>query len=548
MAPLVTLAISMHVRCAACESSIHLGAVVDRARCPKCGAIEQLPPRRWRGLLDGAVNDGPNLQREDAQIVHDDDNAWVVTEARVPKCASCGQLLPATAAENARKHGRCFCVGCGAKIHVRAVPAAFAEVLPRITHLLGEDGGQLKSPDAPNAPPSDVVSVRCPDCGGNIQPDGRSHAVRCPYCSVVVVLPQAIWARFARSNDPHVYYLVHDPSLPRPLGRADVSWSSLDDLVTDPQGNLYGMGTDGGVGGGDDRMVFALDRQLRTLWVTKSLPIDDTGAIAWRNDGVILAWSEQRYSAILLRASDGQQIGTIGGEQPRGLDRHVLDLSRAESLAIDTDGTILFSKRDRLVRCASDGSAQLTWPPAQGLFAGLRSEKLEPFTDADAEGAEDLENAGDRPTKLYDVEVHVGWDGRTYLRRSEYLACYDRSGKKHWGVTIAREHGYLNDHGADARGIVYVLASLESDTSQVLRVVGGQVTPFIDGRNPATPIRDERRLAVFPDGTLVLGSGGRELRIFSPDGRLLHLTDDAAEEDRRVAKQRLEDRRADKVR
>src|SRR5262249_23022031 len=148
-APLVTISISMHVRCAKCQCSIHLGAIVDRARCPKCGHVEALPPERWRSILDGAVNDGPNLPDDKAQLVKDEDQAWVIAYKHMPKCAGCKHPLPRGAAENGRANGKCFCVGCGAKIGVRPTPPAFAQALTCITHLLGEDGVQIKNPDAP---------------------------------------------------------------------------------------------------------------------------------------------------------------------------------------------------------------------------------------------------------------------------------------------------------------------------------------------------------------------------------------------------------------
>jgi hypothetical protein len=52
------------------------------------------------------------------------------------------------------------------------------------------------------------------------------------------------------------------------------------------------------------------------------------------------------------------------------------------------------------------------------------------------------------------------------------------------------------------------------------------------GPVPHTSIREERRTAVHPDGTIVIGAGGRELRVFSSDGGLLYRSAEAAEEGR----------------
>ena len=296
----------------------------------------------------------------------------------------------------------------------------------------------------------------------------------------------------------------------------------------------------------DAYMLFALDSQLKTKWVRKSLPIDDDGGLAFRNDGLLFAWSKRRYSAVVFRAADGQELGKVGGEQPSGADRHMLDLSHAESLAIDTDGTFLFSKRDRLARCAPDGSGTFTWPPGQGFLAGLRAEKLKPFTDSDEEDAEWLEDAGDRPTKLHDVQIRIGWDGRTYLHRSEQLACYDRTGKKLWHAVLPKSAD--GEFGVDARGNVYMLGHLESDTYGIHRVLPTGASLLVDGRQPHTPLREDRRMTVHPDGTIVVASYGRSLRVFAPDGRMLYRSAEAIERDEEYARKQAEERGRDRVR
>jgi DNA-directed RNA polymerase subunit RPC12/RpoP len=544
----LSIAISMHVRCARCQSTIQIGAVVDRARCPKCGAVEALPPARWQRFLDSSCMDGPTLGPE-AELRFDDDNAWIITNAKPPKCAACARAFPPTVAENARKYGKCFCGGCGAKIGVRPVPKELASALPRVTHLLQEDATQLKSPDAAIPDPTQIISVKCPDCGGNIQPDGKSRAVRCPYCSILVVLTQSVWARLhTGKNEPHTFYLLHDPTLPVPLGRADVKWSSLEALCSDNHGHLYGLG-EPDESFADDHILFALDPQLKTKWIRRLPKIEDPKMV-WRNDGVLFVHSERRYSALLFRAADGNELGKVGGEQPKSAAHFSLDLSRVESLAIDHDGTILFSKGHRLVRCRPDGTADYTWPPGQGLFGGLMVDKLLPFSEHDSEYT-DVEAAGDRPTNLYDPHIYIGWDGRTYFERSEHVACYDRNGKKQWICNLPKDVvSSVHDLGVDARGVVYVLYSIKDNyhSSAIDRIMNGQRSPFIDGRNPATPIREERELVVHPNGTLVVGSSYNNLRIFGPDGRCLHLSAKALEEDQEHAKRLAEEAAGDRVR
>jgi hypothetical protein len=108
----------------------------------------------------------------------------------------------------------------------------------------------------------------------------------------------------------------------------------------------------------------------------------------------------------------------------------------------------------------------------------------------------------------------------------------------------------VHDLGVDARGVVYVLYSIKDNyhSSAIDRIMNGQRSPFIDGRNPATPIREERELVVHPNGTLVVGSSYNNLRIFGPDGRCLHLSAKALEEDQEHAKRLAEEAAGDRVR
>jgi hypothetical protein len=93
-AALVTVAVAMHVRCAKCQCSIHLGALVDRVRCPKCGFIEPIPVERWQKNLDSVIHDGPALPDAQTQLVRDEDNFWIIGQKVTPKCQGCKQLLP----------------------------------------------------------------------------------------------------------------------------------------------------------------------------------------------------------------------------------------------------------------------------------------------------------------------------------------------------------------------------------------------------------------------------------------------------------------------
>jgi hypothetical protein len=119
-----------------------------------------------------------------------------------------------------------------------------------------------------------------------------------------------------------------------------------------------------------------------------------------------------------------------------------------------------------------------------------------------------------------------------YLLRSRHIARFDRTGKKFY---TARFEDDANDHdfGADARGFAYALRQADRDTYSIWRITpDGQVGCLVDGRNPATPVRDDDNLIVRPDGSTIVVGSYRRIRVFAPDGRPLWRSEEAMKEDR----------------
>jgi hypothetical protein len=532
MSRLLAIAISMHINCRICQASILVAGIVDKAWCRQCGNYEPIPVQRWRGFFDSAIHDTPALQeKDDPAVMFDQDNAMVRALVKHPVCPDCDKPLPDAALDNAQKHGKCFCTSCGHNMAVRPVPPEFQIALPRITHLLGEDPAQLAAAS-----------------GGPQQPK------EAPLLTKDKIIEEAKQRIRSGRGKKAGFYLLYDSSLPMPLGRAHVQWGVLKELVCDPNGIVYGIGADDGsmLLGGDRQVLFALDRQLRTLWAQRALPLEgDIGGLQWRNDGTLFVWSPERYSVIMVRAADGEVIGTLGGQQPPNFGRHVLDMSKAKSLAIDHDGSMLITKAGRMARCAPDGSALPTWPPGHGIFGSLFDEKPHPWNPpVDEDGAEYLSLVGNHPTRIKSAHAKIGWDGKLYLQNYSEVGAWDRDGKKLWFKEIeGPEWGRLRDFAVDARGIAYALCDVEDDTSAIHRIMpNGNITHWVDGRNPQTPMREELRLAVHPDGTVFAATYSRKMRIFAPDGRVLFISDESQKEDREWNEKRARAVANDRVR
>lgn len=536
-----TVSIAMHVRCD-CGASKHLGALIERFTCRRCSKLNLLSADRWRELLDAAVHDLPHMKAgvELTRSV-DRQEGWVVAERTAPSCASCSAPVPDEALSSGCANGSVFCPGCGAKLLVRPVPTSLASALPGITHLFGEDIGMVANPDGPHMNVAEGASATCPSCGAGLAADGRSHAVVCAHCRSMVVLPDALWDRLNPSAEPHTFYLVHDSSVPRAPFRADFAWGSLHSAVGDKDGNIYVVGAD--TEAHDDRMIFALDSQLRTKWARRGMKhVDVESRLAWRSDGMLLVWNTRRSDAVFLHCADGTDAGTLGGKQPDGAHVHNLDLMFVDSATVDVDGTVIFVKfvERRLVRCAPDGTGVPIWPAHSGFLGFTSVAKPTPFTGrCEDDDAPDVENIGDYPTTVRECQVRVGWDGRLYMTDGEHFVRFERTGKKSY-VTKLPKTTYRAHFGADASGRAYVLLG-DYDGEQTASIYAvendGSLVRLVDGSLDETrlPVSDE--LIVRADGSMVVLAGHQHVRIFARDGRAVWRSKGAIDSDKEDAEE-----------
>lgn len=522
MSELTTVSISMFLRCEAdsCGASHHLGAVVDRFTCRRCLRLEPLSAERWRDLLDAAVHDLPRM-RAGTELTFDLERAsgYVEASRASAACAICKTPLPIDAVERGRSEGHCACAKCGSKLLVRAVPASLAAALPGITHLLGEDIGSIANPDPPAVLPGQELTATCPSCGGGLPIDGSSQAVQCTYCRNMVVLPDAIWRDLRPgSTEPHTFYLVHDAAAPRSRLRADLHWSSLRSVTGDSEGNLYGVAEDADVcAGGDEDVVFALDPQGHTRWLRRDLKKLHGAEIAWRADGMLLVWSSDRSTATLLRSADGGDAGKLGAEQQPKSDAHTLDLAHAQALCVDTDGSVIFVKESRIVRCAPDGTATPIWPARKGFLGWTRVAKTSPFTGESIDDAPRLEELDEYPTSVRGGKVCVGWDGALYVWESRHLVSFDRAGKKRFAATLPAPASAV---GVDASGTVYVAGRADDGTSLFRVAPNGSVACLVDA-SESDVVLPRRGIVVRPDGTMVLFGEDRRMVALGSDGSIL---------------------------
>ena len=323
-------------------------------------------------------------------------------------------------------------------------------------------------------------------------------------------------------------------------------WSSLENVVMGPDGLFY-------CGGENDwgDAVWCMGPDLVPRWVHQ-LKLNDVHVALEPKHQRVVCWSTSKHSAILLSAADGAMVGSIGGKEPDDAKVHHLDMDECKELVGDLDGTLLALMGERLLRYDAHGTGIATWPPHSGLF-GAKAEKLESLFVMRADGKRgsrdiegvNVEDIGNYPLAIDDYSnLHVGRDGRYYLERARWVACFDRTGKRLYKRQLPLES--LDDQLAtDALGNLYLYGNRGSDpkSRQVVRVSpdGARVDVVAKDRTAGGSVGDEDKLCVGPDGTIYLFDYGRRARIIGVDGGLRWQSPRSIEhdqdEDKRAAEQ-----------
>ena len=533
------VAIELRTQCGGCGQSLPLNACAERVTCGSCHRVTELDAERWRSLLEDPLDESARLAPDEggtATIMTGGASYQLTYGNQAPRCRACKTEVPDAAAGLASR-GWASCVGCGQRLSIRPAPPALAGL--GVLLVIGEDPGQLGGGAAGASAPraSGPVVLYCPHCKGPLSVDGRARLVQCQYCSTDVYLPDELWTRLHPVATVERWYLglgTAADAATRALTR--FKWYGIADAVIDPGRNVYCVGSDDDSNG----VVWCLGPDGRPRWVRTDLEVDDSDSrLALDPRGRLLVWQSGKHSLVRLAVADGRPLDRLGGRQPEGAEAHHLDLDDGKWVGVDVDGTILALLGERLVRFGDDGSPLPTWPPRDGLF-GKKAEKLRPIYGPghqriDVEGVY-VENVGHHPTELDDYsKLHVGWDGRLFVERSEWIACFDRAGKRLWRIKLPAD-GVRGDRlGTDGAGNLYVLAELPGDPRPrvLLRISpdGERVDTLAHDRRIGGVIGDEELLLVSPDGVIIMLRHGMRIRVLGPDGRLLHLSEASRESD-----------------
>ncbi len=305
------------------------------------------------------------------------------------------------------------------------------------------------------------------------------------------------------------------------------SWANIHAATCDDAGNVYVLSSQSE----SDWTLTSLDPARRVRWATPAPArwgymesARKLALCAWSASGALVVWTKGQSIAQVVSCVDGRTLGTITGGDAN------VDLARAQSLAVDRDGSLVSVTAGILRRHTAEGRPMPLW-----------------------EGNALTELALAPPSKANDVLAFVGWDGATwattyaakgmmwgenwdtilprwrrfdrggqtsvwseryFLLYESEVAWADRAGHPFAAWIVAGAYPRVMRYTPDAKSFEYWLLSSAGPQVEQKQFDAELLRPT---REPSY-MREENVLALAPDGTIWAFGQMDQLRCFGPDG------------------------------
>ncbi len=542
----IGIALEIMTTCPGCRSGIPLNALVQRYFCGTCSSEFIMTAEDWKTLLEDPLKKGPSSevgvgQESSVFSSHNYEIMWGRIDPYFPDSKEDVDL---SVLKVAAPHGYIPHPAVGQPLSVRARPEEYAQVLPGVTYLVGEDTRQLPAASAVEnldvQRSASLVEFRCPNCSASRDVDGVSRLFVCIYCGVSSAIPDPLWQRLHPVTTKQRWFIVYDESL------CPYDWDGdIKDAVVDEEGRIFlatldssegrlhvaCLGADKRLNWGRSDLKYALDATLGTQ-------------LALLRDNRLGVWAPNRHSLMILSRDDGREVDKLGkksGRQPAdGQER--FSLKNASALVVDTDASFLVwhpASRDPeerfgcqiLQRFDLDGTPRQVWtepppvePPKKGFFSKLFGAKEEP--DREPPRDPGFKELTDRPARCdeTDVALSVGPDGSVFLRRHEHLIRYSTDGVKCYGLDVPCYSIEGRVHGLPDGGLLFLCRQEKFDGHAVYRISpdGNEITKMLTEVDTGGPVGDEELSAPAPDGTIHLFGDRGAWRHISAEGEILY--------------------------
>jgi hypothetical protein len=139
----------------------------------------------------------------------------------------------------------------------------------------------------------------------------------------------------------------------------------------------------------------------------------------------------------------------------------------------------------------------------------------------------------------------MGWDGYLYMidrsTSDGEIAKYDKDGSQIWSKYIPLEYKDCKAC-ADAKGNVYILGRTQDSNTNLIKLSSdsGNFNTLLTDIKEGGVLSEEDQLAVSPNGTIYIMKFYNRIKIFTPDLKMTHRSEQSAEDDNEVAQEKKE--------
>jgi len=494
---LASIAVEILVRCRACDGVVPVNRFGAAASCDACGRTVDLTDDTWGLVLREAAGDTARAEGEERAAIVESGQATLrcVFRRTAPHCLLCREPLPLGESAGLVQRGVVFCIGCGARVPLRALPISAAG----LHFVVGEEEERKAA--------SETKTLPCGGCGAPLPIDGTNRTVRCTYCKASSSVPEELWRAFRPHREVRRWFLVFAGGEGARPASASVTWQTVADVAVDAEGNVYFVGR---LDESDaETAVWSVTPDMTLRWAKRSLSglPHQSARLFHASKGRIGVWYPGGRVVAFLDASNGETRSTY--PSPGGA--HSVPIERCSGLAQDFDGSLVATIQGRawggqhphciFVRFTESGEVVDLWPDVPS-----------PAPPELGETIPDYRSLASHPTWIAGApELALGWDGTLYV----YGGIYGGLG---W-ARIAR-NGFLTYErvptdssmriAGDRRGWLHILGRGEI-------VVTDHVTHLqwkLNAKDGPAGLAEERLLAVSPTGEVMLvGDAGRFRRL-----------------------------------
>jgi hypothetical protein len=541
---MTSICVEIKTSCAHCGNALPLNALVEKIFCPSCQQMNDFPYDLWKkSILDSALNEYSDLKEGEGQtqtVMTGGGNFSIMYGLQKPRCQKCKTGINPEHFFDYAHAGSTTCGKCSNVVSVRKLPDELVSMFEGVSFIIGEDSDMFTNSKAGMKTPNAVKPIlfTCPQCAGNLKIDGTSRVINCNFCNSEIYLPDDLWLRLHPVKTVERWYLVFDDSF---LKKTPVKWNYLPDVTIDKAGNLY-LAT----ANDDEKFTLcSLGTDMQNRWRKDDLQYSyEHTHLAMAPDGNIYMWDEDKHSLLILSASDGSTIEKIKGTEPTESEPEPFYMKSADDLTIDTDGTIIVLKDDKILRYSREGNRIPTWgyEEKKGFFG-----KLFGSSEAD-DSSPDVNELKNHPKRI-DSDcnyITTGWDGYIYFMHNSSsddadIAKYDREGNMLFNILVPIEQK-LCKPCIDSNGNIYVLGETKENINLIkYSVQTGKWETLLKDIKQGGTLNEVEKLVITPDASKIYClNDDNGIRVFDNTLKMIYISDQSKEDDKDTLEEKKE--------